>query len=46
MIESTFCLLPGVGRTTERRLWRDGITTWAEFLAASSIQGISAGRKA
>jgi uncharacterized protein YprB with RNaseH-like and TPR domain len=46
MIESTFCLLPGVGRTTERRLWRGGITTWAEFLAASSIRGISAGRKA
>jgi uncharacterized protein YprB with RNaseH-like and TPR domain len=46
MITSTFCLLQGVGRTTERRLWREGIATWTDFLAASSIRGISAGRKA
>lgn len=46
MITSTFCLLPGIGRTTERRLWREGITTWSHFLAASSIRGLSAGRKA
>ena len=46
MITSTFCLLTGIGRTTERRLWREGITTWSDFLAASFIQGISTGRKA
>jgi uncharacterized protein YprB with RNaseH-like and TPR domain len=45
MITSTFCLLPGIGRTTERRLWREGITTWSHFLAASSIPRLSAGRK-
>lgn len=45
MIESSFCLLPGVGRATERRLWREGITTWESFLRASSIRGLSAGRK-
>lgn len=42
---STFCLLPGIGRTTERRLWQEGITLWSDFLAASSIRGISASRK-
>lgn len=46
MITSTFCLLPGIGRTTERRLWQEGITTWSHFLAASSIPRLSAGRKA
>lgn len=46
MITSTFCLLPGVGRTTERRLWREGITTWSDFLVAPAIRGISASRKA
>lgn len=46
MIESTFCLLPGIGRATERRLWQEGITRWSDFLAASSIRGISTGRKA
>lgn len=46
MLTSTFCLLPGIGRTTERRLWQDGITTWSHFLAAPSIPRLSAGRKA
>lgn len=46
MITSTFCLLPGIGPITERRLWQEGITTWAHFLAASSIRSLSAGRKA
>lgn len=46
MITSTFCLLQGIGRTTERRLWREGISTWSDFLAASAIRGMSAGRKA
>ncbi len=46
MITSTFCLLPGIGRTSERRLWLDGIDTWSHFLAASSIRGLSTGRKA
>lgn len=46
MITSTFCFLTGIGRLSERRLWREGIATWSDFLAASSIRGISAGRKA
>jgi uncharacterized protein YprB with RNaseH-like and TPR domain len=46
LITSTFCLLPRIGRTTGRRLWRAGISTWSDFLAASAIRGISASQKA
>ncbi len=46
MIESTFLFLNGIGRTTERRLWDQGIPTWREFLQQSSVRGLSAGRKA
>ena len=46
MIISTFCMLSGIGRVIERRLWGEGIKTWSNFLAASSIRGLSAGRKA
>jgi uncharacterized protein YprB with RNaseH-like and TPR domain len=30
-IENSFIPVRGVGETTERRLWRDGITRWEEF---------------
>jgi uncharacterized protein YprB with RNaseH-like and TPR domain len=46
MITSTFCLLPGVGVRTERRFWREGLSTWNHFLAAREVRGISAARKA
>lgn len=46
MIESTFCFLPGVGATTERRLWAQGLGTWRDFLSARSIHNIGRGRKA
>ncbi len=46
MIESSFCFLSGVGARTERRLWRSGIGTWADFLATRSIAKISPARKA
>lgn len=45
MIESTFLFLNGIGLTTERRLWDQGIRTWREFLQQSSIRGLSPGRK-
>lgn len=45
MIESTFCFLPGVGSTTERRLWRQGLLTWAHFLASPSIDRVGPTRK-
>ncbi len=43
---STFSLLPGVGVRTERRFWREGLSTWDRFLATPEIRGISAARKA
>jgi uncharacterized protein YprB with RNaseH-like and TPR domain len=46
MIESSFCFLPGVGRTIERRLWRQGLVTWTDFLARPSVERISSARKA
>src|SRR5688500_10091479 len=45
MITSSFCLLPGVGVRTERRWWREGLSTWDRFLAAREVRGISAARK-
>ena len=32
MLRSTFVHAPGIGYTTESRLWHDGIWTWEEFL--------------
>ena len=37
MIESSFCVLSGVGLKTERRLWQGGVGTWTEFLSSDSI---------
>ncbi|MFQ6133001.1 MAG: ribonuclease H-like domain-containing protein [Armatimonadota bacterium] len=41
MLERTFIHLPKVGPVTERRLWRDGIRCWQDFLQAGRIAGIS-----
>ncbi len=46
MIESSFCVLSGVGLKTERRLWQGGVGTWTEFLSSSTIAGIGPSRKA
>ena len=46
MIESSFCFLPGVGRSTERRWWQQGIGTWKDFLSSPSIPAIGPHRKA
>ncbi|MEO7860752.1 MAG: ribonuclease H-like domain-containing protein [Nitrospirales bacterium] len=45
MIESSFCVLSGVGPKTERRLWRRGVGTWTEFLSSGTIPGIGPSRK-
>jgi uncharacterized protein YprB with RNaseH-like and TPR domain len=39
MLRHTFCHLPGVGETTERSLWRAGITCWETALAPASGGG-------
>lgn len=32
MLQQTFCHLPGIGTTTERRLWREGIRDWPTLI--------------
>jgi uncharacterized protein len=46
VIESSFCFLPGVGSTTERRFWREGLLSWSDFLCTPSVARIGRARKA
>lgn len=46
MIRNTFSILNGIGEKLERRLWRDGILTWDDFIGAGDIDAISPERKA
>src|SRR3972149_11542654 len=46
MIRNTFSILNGIGEKLERRLWRDGILTWNDFIGTNNIQFISPERKA
>lgn len=39
MLKQTFLHLPGVGESTERRIWASGIRTWTDYLAAHA-QGL------
>ncbi len=34
MLQHTFVHIPGIGETTERKIWRSGIGTWSDFVAA------------
>ena len=45
MIESSFCLLSGVGLRTECRWWQRGMRTWEDFLSSDSVRGIKPHRK-
>jgi uncharacterized protein len=36
MLKRTFLHIPGIGEMTERKLWRSGIHTWRDFMAAHS----------
>ena len=35
MLRQTFCHLPGIGPTTERRLWDEGIRCWSDLSVSS-----------
>lgn len=37
MLTNTFCHIPGIGDTTERRLWRAGVHTWGAFGEAAEL---------
>lgn len=45
MLTSSFIFLPGVGRSTERRWWDNGLLDWNMFLNQPSVSGLSASRK-
>jgi uncharacterized protein YprB with RNaseH-like and TPR domain len=40
MLQHTFLHIPGLGERRERALWRRGIWTWADFLAAPHRSGL------
>lgn len=37
MLQNTFIHLPGIGEKTERKLWREGITSWSDALSCSDF---------
>jgi uncharacterized protein len=45
MLTSTFTFLQGIGPTTERRLWQEGLLNWQSFLEQPRIAGLSPDRK-
>ena len=45
MIKNSFCILEGIGEKLERRLWKEGILTWEDFLGAEELLGFSPERK-
>lgn len=46
MLECSFIFLKGIGETTEKRLWSDGMTHWRQFLETPNVLRISPARKA
>ncbi len=46
MLTSTFIHAPGIGYSTERKIWDAGALTWDHFLSAYSELNLSAGKKA
>jgi uncharacterized protein len=42
MLSHTFLHIPGLGERRERTLWRRGISTWDDFLAAPQRSGLPA----
>jgi hypothetical protein len=40
MLKRTFVHLPGVGLKSEAHFWRQGLTAWEDFLAASTVSGL------
>ncbi len=44
MIKRTFVHLPGVGLRTEAQFWRQGLTTWEDFLSVGRVSGLGLAR--
>lgn len=45
MIRNTFSILHGIGGKLEKRLWRNGILTWTDFLHTSDVYFINPFKK-
>ena len=45
MIRNSFIFLEGVGKTSEKNMWNNGISDWDSFLNQENIQGLSKSRK-
>jgi hypothetical protein len=45
MLTSTFVHTPGIGYTTERKIWENGAHTWAQFLEMHSSLGLPDGKR-
>lgn len=45
MIQNSFCILDGIGEKIERRLWKEGILSWNDFLGAKDLMMFSNERK-
>lgn len=45
MIKNTFCILDGIGERIERRLWKNRILTWEDFLSTSELPFINKEQK-
>jgi uncharacterized protein YprB with RNaseH-like and TPR domain len=45
MIRNTFSILYGIGERLEKRLWRNGILTWFDFINASDLNFINPNKK-
>jgi uncharacterized protein YprB with RNaseH-like and TPR domain len=46
MVKRTFVHLPGVGLKNEAKFWRQGVTTWEDFLNVKRINGLGSERLA
>jgi uncharacterized protein YprB with RNaseH-like and TPR domain len=46
MVKRTFVHLPGVGLRTEAQFWRQGLTTWEDFLTVNRVGGLGSERLA
>jgi uncharacterized protein len=38
MLKNTFCHLPGIGISTERRLWDFGLQCWEDLISADTVK--------
>lgn len=45
MLRQTFLHIPGVGKTTERRLWSQGCGCWADLLATPTLYSVGSASK-